>query len=297
MSERLSKCPLCKSGHFLNHLEIPDFAVSKESFVICKCIKCNLLFTNPRPSQEEIGPYYEYPEYYSHEDQSKSFTQSIYNLVRQRNIQNKINLIESIAKKGTWLDFGCGTGELLLAAKNNSWKVSGIEPNAKARELANKKLENRVKESLSELKSSKTYDVITLFHVLEHIHDLRKTVKSLIKHLNPEGYLVIAVPNPDSWEAKKYGIFWAGWDVPRHLYHFDKSCISNIQEIFDLRLIDEIPMKFDSYYVSLLSEGYQNKDSSTLKKYIKAMSNGFNSNLEAKETKNYSSNIFIFQKQ
>jgi SAM-dependent methyltransferase len=297
MPERLTKCPLCKSGHFLNHLEIPDFAVSKETFVICKCTKCNLLFTNPRPSQEEIGPYYAFPEYFSHEDQSKSLTQGIYNLVRKRNIDNKIDLVEKLVTKGSWLDYGCGTGELLLAAKRNSWKVTGIEPSSKARDLANKKLDNKVKESLSDLKSSKSYDVITLFHVLEHIHDLRKTIKSLLKHLNSEGYLIIAVPNPDSWEAKKYGNYWAAWDVPRHLYHFDKSCISNLQDIFDLRLIEEVPMKFDSYYVSLLSEGYQNKHMSTMMKFFKAFSNGYRSNSEAKESKNYSSNIFIFKKQ
>ncbi|TDQ17072.1 methyltransferase family protein [Algoriphagus boseongensis] len=297
MSERLNKCPLCKSGHFLNHQEIPDFAVSKESFVICRCTNCNLLFTNPRPGQEEIGPYYEFPEYFSHDDESKSLTQSIYNLVRKRNIKNKIHLIESYVRKGTWLDYGCGTGELLYAAKENNWKVAGIEPNEKARGLANKKLGEKVKESLDEIKKSKSFDVITLFHVLEHIHELRKTVKKLLNRLNSNGYIIIAVPNPESEDAKHYGKYWAGWDVPRHLYHFDKTSINSFKEIFGLNLVDVKPMKFDSYYVSLLSEGYKNKDISTFSKFIKAFTNGYNSNSKGKKNNNYSSNIFIFQKQ
>jgi len=297
MLERLTKCPLCKSGHFLNHLEITDYAVSKESFVICKCTQCSLLFTNPRPSEQEIGPYYEFPEYFSHKDQSKSLTQSIYNIARKKNIKSKIHLVEKLTKSGSWLDYGCGTGELLLAAKNRSWKITGVEPNAEARNLANGKLNNRVKESIDEIKDSKKFDVITLFHVLEHIHELRKTLKTLIKHLKSSGYILIAVPNPESWDALKYGKYWAGWDVPRHLYHFNNSSIKSLEDHFSIQLVEEKPMKMDSYYVSLLSEGYQNKTQNTFSKFLNAFTSGFKSNLEAKKSKSYSSNIYIFKKK
>ncbi|WP_026950845.1 methyltransferase domain-containing protein [Algoriphagus mannitolivorans] len=295
MSERLTKCPLCKSGHFLNHQELIDHAVTKESFVICKCTQCQLLFTNPRPEETEIARYYEFPEYFSHNDQSSSLTQFIYNLARKQNIKKKINLIESYKNSGRWLDYGCGTGELLSAAKNRSWKVTGIEPNEKARGLANAKLENKVFQSIEEIRETKKFDVITLFHVIEHIHSLRKTIKSLLKHLKPDGYIIIAVPNPESWDALKYGPFWAGWDVPRHLYHFNKTCIKGLEELFTMKLIDEKPMKMDSFYVSLLSEGYQNQKS--LGNFLKGFTSGMRSNIEAKKTNNYSSNIFIFQKR
>ncbi|GAA0877427.1 class I SAM-dependent methyltransferase [Algoriphagus jejuensis] len=297
MLERLSKCPLCKSGLFLNHSEITDYAVSKESFILCKCSNCQLLFTNPRPSQKEIGPYYNFPEYFSHEDNAKSLTQWIYQKVRNYSIAKKVSFINQFSEKGSLLDYGCGTGEFLNAAKLKGWKVAGIEPNTKARTQAKLKLQNKVKSTISELKKDSNFDVITLFHVLEHIHDLRKTVKKILKHLKSEGYLIIAVPNHQSWDAKNYGKHWAAWDVPRHLYHFDETSMKSFEVKFGLTLKDTKPMKFDSYYVSLLSEGYLDKTTSLASRYLTAMRKGFKSNRAAKSPGQFSSNIFVFQKK
>ncbi len=188
MPERLTKCPLCKSGHFLNHIEITDYAVSKSSFVLCRCSECQLVFTNPRPTSEEIGTYYDFPEYYSHQDQSKNLTQWIYQRVRNYSISKKVEIIEQFVEEGKLLDYGCGTGEFLYEASINHWKVVGIEPNEKARIQANKKLGGKVIASIDDLKKDSLFDVITLFHVLEHIHDLRKTVKKILTHLKSGGY-------------------------------------------------------------------------------------------------------------
>lgn len=297
MLERLSKCPLCKSGRFLNHSEIRDHAVSGESFVLCKCSECQLLFTNPRPSQEDIAPYYNFPTYYSHEDKTQNLTQWVYQKVRSYNISKKVAFINSYKKKGKLLDYGCGTGEFLKAAKSEGWKITGIEPNEKAKDQANVKLKNKVKTSIDEIKKETSFDVITLYHVLEHIHSFRKTVKTLLKHLKPTGYIIIAVPNSESWDAKNYGSAWAGWDVPRHLYHFNKEAIEQFGIQFDLELKEIKPMKFDSYYVSLLSEGYLDKNASLIQKYWKAITKGLKSNREAKEPGQFSSNIYVFQKK
>jgi 2-polyprenyl-3-methyl-5-hydroxy-6-metoxy-1,4-benzoquinol methylase len=298
MAERLSKCPLCKSGLFLNYTEIKDHAVSKESFILCQCQKCSLLFTNPRPIEEEIGPYYDFPEYYSHEKNNKSLTHVLYNKVRNYAVIEKVKLITELKGEGKLLDYGCGTGEFLNAAKVKGWKIKGVEPTSKARNHANSILANSVVENIDQIDEKKKFDVISLFHVLEHIHTLRKTIKKILKHLKSNGYILIAIPNPDSYDAKKYGKQWAGWDVPRHLYHFNQTAIKNFEQVFDLELVKINPMPFDSYYVSLLSEGYIKPNQSTVSKYLKAIKTGWKSNTSAKgQLGQYSSNLFIFKKK
>lgn len=297
--ERLSKCPLCKSGLFLNALEVKDHAVSKELFIVCKCTDCKVQFTNPRPTSDHIGKYYDFPEYYSHDDSAKNLTQLIYQTIRKVAIKQKVALINSLVQeKGKLLDFGCGTGEFLNQAKIEGWNVSGYEPNEKASKLASQKITKKIFSDLDDLDSKQDFDVITLFHVLEHVHKLRKTVKSLLKSLKPNGYLLIAIPNPESYDAKKYGDAWAGWDVPRHLYHFNSEAMKSFQEIFDLELVNLKKMPFDSYYVSLLSETYKNPTASKLLNYWNATWSGFKSNKSAKsKAGNYSSNIYIFKKK
>jgi 2-polyprenyl-3-methyl-5-hydroxy-6-metoxy-1,4-benzoquinol methylase len=297
MLERLSKCPLCKSGLFLNHSEIQDYAVTKEPFMLCKCSNCQLLFTNPRPSEKKIGPYYNFPEYYSHEDKAKNITQWIYQKIRAYSINKKIDAIEQLSQKGSLLDYGCGTGQFLNAAKDRGWTVAGVEPNKKARAQAKTKLPVLVKSSIDKLKKKAQFDVITLYHVLEHIHELRKSTKNIIKHLKSTGYLIIAVPNHQSWDAKHYGNFWAAWDVPRHLYHFNNDSIKFLESEFGLELKEVKPMKFDSFYVSLLSEGYINPKASLLTRYWRAFRKGLESNRQAKSPGQYSSNIYVFQKK
>ena len=195
------------------------------------------------------------------------------------------------------MDYGCGTGEFLQEAKRQHWNVRGIEPSDKARTQAIGKLPTEVLETLDELPELETYDVITLFHVLEHIHSLRKTVRKLVSRLKSDSYMVIAVPNPESADAKHYGSDWAGYDVPRHLYHFSQKSITAFQEQFRLELVRVEPLAYDSYYVSLLSEGYKNPKASLLTRYVKAFMQGYRSNQRAGKPGNYSSNIFIFKKK
>ena len=299
MIERLVKCPLCKSGLFLNAIEVKDHAVSKENFIICNCTKCSIKFTNPRPKLEHIDRYYDFIEYYSHNDSTKNFTQLIYQTIKKRATKGKVKLINSfVSKKGTLLDYGCGTGEFILRAKENGWNVTGIEPNEKARNIASDKLGAITLASIDSLPKTQQFDVITLFHVLEHVHKLRKTVKRILSHLESNGYIIIAIPNSESYDAKKYKEYWAGWDVPRHLYHFSADSMKSFEKTFDLELVDLKKMPFDSYYVSLLSESYQHPSNSTLLNYWKALKTGLISNKKTKgKAGSYSSNIYIYRKK
>ncbi|MCH6233859.1 class I SAM-dependent methyltransferase [Aquiflexum sp. AIY15W] len=200
-------------------------------------------------------------------------------------------------KKGLLLDIGCGTGYFLLAAKQNGWKTWGIEPNDTARKIASgKKL--KVSETLDDYKKSKKFDAISLYHVLEHIHDLRKSGKKIINLLKDNGTLFIAVPNIESYDAKAYGTNWAAFDVPRHLYHFNQETIRAFAEEMGLQIVGIEPQKFDSYYVSLLSENFQNANSNKFIKMINAFVTGYKSNNWAKKNNNnYSSLLFILKKK
>jgi len=292
MYERLEICPSCKHTEFVNEKIITDFSVSKESFALVNCKKCQLLFTNPRPAPENINKYYESEDYISHTDKGNNLTNLLYKLVRTRTLKNKVKLINQYHNEGSLLDFGCGTGDFLKKAKDNRWEVTGIEPDIKAKNIASKKLLSDIYNSLEDLPGKENYDIITAWHVLEHVHDLRGTLKILKKLLSQDGTLIIAVPNYHSYDAEVYDTFWAGYDVPRHLYHFNIQSFSYLMTKMRLRLIDTIPMRFDSYYVSLLSEKYKNGNSSFLKAFI----NGYQSNSRAEHTGNFSSLIYIIKK-
>jgi SAM-dependent methyltransferase len=288
--EKVIKCIVCASDKHSEYLKCVDYLVTQEEFILSKCDNCGFVYTSPRPSINEIGPYYKSEEYYSHSSENKSIVSIVYNQIRNFNIKRKLSLIKSkTLKTGNLLDYGCGAGLFIKKAKEEGWSVNGIEPNPEAREVARKLgLDVQDPASLSSLKKS-SFDVISLWHVLEHLHDIETVIPKLKSLLNENGYLVVAVPNLDSWDAKKYQQKWAAYDVPRHLYHFSPKDIKGLFGNFGMRVVSTHPMKFDSFYVSMLSE---NK---SLMAYLRAFINGFKSNISARSSGNYSSLIYIIQ--
>lgn len=295
MYERLTNCPLCKSVHFLNQLVVKDHAHSKESFSICRCTNCDLWFTNPRPTPKSITAYYDNENYISHKDKNTNIINFLYKIVRKFTIKEKLNWLKERNKTpGRLLDFGCGTGHFLYASKQNGWDISGIEPNKEARELAKATYNLEIQSELLSLTNKKKYDVITLFHVLEHVHDLKGTIKTLLDLLKKRGILYIAVPNRDAPDSQYYKEDWAALDVPRHLYHFNKKSIENLANKYSLKIIDEKPMPFDTYYISLLSAKYQKTNST----FFSSMRKGLKFNkMAAQDGNNYSSILFILKKK
>jgi 2-polyprenyl-3-methyl-5-hydroxy-6-metoxy-1,4-benzoquinol methylase len=222
--ERLTHCPVCNKDSFKNFMVVKDNAVSKESFVIVECENCGFKFTNPRPSENEIGKYYASEEYISHSNTNKGITNKAYQVVRSITVKQKVDIINKfVPAKGAILDYGCGTGNFLQACQKDNWQVFGIEPNDTARTQAQALLHTNIVSTDLQQFEPASFDIITLWHVLEHIHTLNETVKTLLSLLKPDGFLLIAVPNADSLDAKEYKENWAAYDVPRHLYHFTQA--------------------------------------------------------------------------
>jgi 2-polyprenyl-3-methyl-5-hydroxy-6-metoxy-1,4-benzoquinol methylase len=292
--QEIKVCPVCEGLQLKKYLSCKDYTVSYETFQLTKCETCNLIITNPRPDDSKLGKYYISEDYISHTSSAKSLIDRIYLIARKFTLDRKLRLISRYNKPGKLLDYGCGTGEFINHCKSNSWVITGVEPSSVAREKATSLTLTKIKTSLQEL-GEECFDVITLWHVLEHIPNFEETLKTISKQLNDGGTLFIAVPNYQSLDAEIYKNIWAGYDVPRHLWHFAPSTIKKLLSNNSLTLKEIVPMKLDSFYVSLLSEKYK-RSKQSLPGMINAFVNGLRSNLKAKKTGNYSSLIYIIQK-
>jgi 2-polyprenyl-3-methyl-5-hydroxy-6-metoxy-1,4-benzoquinol methylase len=289
-------CPLCGNINTSIAFPVKDHSITKEDFILQKCISCNFLFTTPTPDLASIGRYYASEDYISHTDSKKGIIEQLYQLVRKRTLAGKRKLINSFIKKqnGNILDYGCGTGAFLNEMKINGWNTYGIEPDdgarAKAEQLMGCSL--GIPNDLSTLPDA-AYDVVTMWHVLEHVHDVNGTIQELKRVIKENGKLVVAVPNHEAYDAKFYGSFWAAYDVPRHLHHFTPYTIKTLMEKHGLKLIAKKGMWFDSFYVSMLSEKYKSGKIN----YLKAFFIGLISNLFAfSKVEKCSSLIYVISK-
>ncbi len=268
---------------------VTDFLVTREEFELKFDFEKQRYYTFPQP--ENVNDYYQSSDYISHTDSKKGFIPFLYQTVKRRMLAKKVIQITRLNKGvGSLLDIGAGTGAFLQAAKKRGWTVQGIEPNTNARKKAQAK-GFQLKVSLDEL-SNQQFDVITLWHVLEHIPNLEKTITKIDTLLKPNGIVLVAVPNYKSFDAQFYQEFWAAYDVPRHLWHFSKISMSKLFSSGWMHIATQ-PMIFDSFYVSLLSEKYKTGKSN----FIKAFYIGLLSNLKALSTKEYSSLIYCFKTQ
>lgn len=269
-------------------MNIKDHSVSRENFELKYDSEYDLFQTHPIP--ENLEQYYQSEDYISHTDSKRSLFEKIYQLVKQHTLSQKQQLILSYAKrKGKLLDIGAGTGDFLAFAKAKNWEVMGIEPSEKAKELARKKGVPFVEDS-QEL-SDNSFDVITMWHVLEHVRDLDKQLSELKRICKPGGYVIIAVPNFKSYDAKFYKEFWAAYDVPRHIWHFSKTAITKLFAEKEMKLQKVHPMYFDSFYVSLLSEKYKKGKMN----FVRAFWVGLLSNLKGMTSKEFSSHIYVLK--
>ena len=259
----IDKCPLCGSVKIKPKFSCKDYLISGEEFDIYSCLQCEFLFTNNFPSNNSIGTYYNAPDYISHSDTKKGLINKLYHHVRKYMINKKMKFIcKQLGKKtGRILDVGCGTGYFLDMAKRKGWETVGTEKNEQALNIAKERFGLYVKPEEHIYKFPKNnFDVITLWHVLEHLEYLNEIMEKIYSLLVSDGIVVIAVPNCSSYDAQHYKTYWAGYDTPRHLWHFTPKTMEFLANKFNFKIAYQKPMFFDSFYVSLLSEKYKRKN-------------------------------------
>ena len=256
-SELLENCPVCGSADLRDKLHVQDKSVSQETFIIQQCAACGFQFTNPRPTAASIGKYYESDAYVSHNSAAQGLVNRVYKAARYFTVRRKVTLITKLngGRPGQLLDYGCGTGHFLAGARRAGWQVTGLEPNDRARHDAAARVGQPILDAsaLARLPAG-SFDVITLWHVLEHVHTLQETLTQLLAALKPGGKLLIAVPNAESLDAQHYRQDWASYDVPRHLYHFVPATMRRLLAAHGLRVTQTLPLPLDAYYISMLSE-------------------------------------------
>jgi len=292
--EQLKNCPICGNDNFTVFLTSIDHFLTKEKFNIVECSECGFTFINPRPEASQLAGYYESDEYISHSGTNKGIVNSVYKYVRNFTHKSKLQIVSQYAKGNKILDIGCGSGELLGLFKKNSWETLGVEPNKNAREFAigHNGIDVVDEPRINEIENG-SKDVITMWHVLEHVSLVNDRLKEIYRILRDDGVVFIAVPNRISFDAVHYSEYWAAYDVPRHLYHFTPDTMEKLLKKHNFSIISYKPMKFDSFYVSMLSEKYKTGKTNLLK----AIWIGLRSNLKANNKRHdYSSMIYVVKK-
>ena len=294
---KINICPLCGGQQLEHALTCTDYYASGETFEVVRCMHCGFLMTQGAPVEAKIGKYYETSDYISHSDTQKGLMNKVYHLVRQFMLSRKAALVKraSKMKKGVLLDYGTGTGYFADTMNRQGWTVSSIEKSPQARAFAKEHfgLEVDAETALPDYPSD-TFDVVTLWHVLEHIEHLNDMWRTLHRILKEKGVLIVAVPNPDSYDANKYKEKWAAYDVPRHLWHFCPSVMEQFGSKHDFILKERLSMPFDAFYVSMLSEKYKGSKMSFVKGLLTGTCAWF-STWRKKERS--SSIIYVFRKK
>ncbi|HEX5170239.1 MAG TPA: class I SAM-dependent methyltransferase [Cyclobacteriaceae bacterium] len=287
----ITKCPICDNQSLQLLHQAKDYTATWQVFNILKCSNCELLITSPVPLENEIERFYRSESYISHTSRARNLTDQLYLIARKFTLRHKLSLVTKYSSTGKLLDYGCGTGDFLRLAEKKKWKAYGVEPSSTPIHNSATIVKN-----LSDLNID-GFDIITLWHVLEHIQNPNEVLQQLRDKINKNGTIFIAVPNFKSLDATYYKEAWAGYDVPRHLWHFSRRSMTRLLNKNNLRVIATKPMFLDAIYVSQLSERYLSNNQLTTKGFLRANVIGLRSNLFAAfHDKEYSSLIFVVKR-
>jgi 2-polyprenyl-3-methyl-5-hydroxy-6-metoxy-1,4-benzoquinol methylase len=254
-----NSCALCNSENIAEYLKAKDHLLTGEEFSIWKCGNCGFTFTQGIPAAEEIGRYYQSLDYVSHSDSRKGLMNKLYHLSRSLMLMKKHSMVKKAANGKKLLDIGTGTGYFPGYMKKKGYQVTGVEIDPKARAFAGREFGFRVfsPEEFLGRKIPGKFDVITLWHVLEHLDNFDLYIERMLEQLEPGGCLVIALPNCSAYDARHYKDTWAGYDVPRHLWHFTPSTLKILAEKHSLEIKKMKRLPLDPFYNAMLSEKYR----------------------------------------
>ncbi len=280
----------------MDNITVKDYSVSEEEFQLVFDEVLEMYKTEPQPSLDKLPSYYQSEDYISHTDTKRNLFEKIYHWVRSYMLSKKMAIVSQYTKSDSQrvLDIGCGTGDFLKMAQEYKWNIAGVEPDQNARKIASEKtgVEIQNNDWLNEIPDH-SFDAVTMWHVLEHVPNLTEQISTLRRIVKTNGTIFIAVPNYKSHDANHYKEKWAAFDVPRHLWHFSQRSIKGLFEKENMKVVKILPMKFDAYYVSLLSEKHKTGKMNP----IKAFYRGFVSNFKAIATSEYSSLIYVIKNE
>ena len=222
------------------------------SYKLVQC-ECGLVYLDPRPTIADIGAFYQHSGYDPHTAQSQSLIQRLYRFAQFFTMTWKFRLVQKNATGQTLLDIGGGQGEFVSFVKRQGWKVALQDSSTEALELARHSGVDATYQNLVDIPPAARFDVITMWHSLEHIHDISELFIFIDNHLAPGGTLVIAVPNRMAAEEPFYKEKWAPWDAPRHLYHFRLEDVNRLLFSKGFTPVHSQGMFLDTIYNILLS--------------------------------------------
>ncbi len=286
-------CPLCSSEKVSYYLTCTDHLISRQEFELYKCTQCGFIFTHEYPEEKEIGRYYDSENYISQDDRAKGIINKAYVAVRDIMLQRKLRIVEIATGliRGNILDIGCGTGYFAGTMKEAGWIVTGIEPNKKARDFGVSRFGIQVlsPDRISDL-PDKSFDCITMWHVMEHLYDPKWYSDEISRLLQPNGICLAALPNSDSSDAGYYAGHWAAFDVPRHLWHFNPSTVELFWAKKGFEVVRIECLALDVFYISILSE----KNKGSRLPFIKGLGIGGFFALKSAFNKNKCSSLIYF---
>lgn len=232
----IEKCDLCGSTDLRPIFVAQDY-ITKERFQIIRCARCLLVKTNPEP--EDLKKYYP-SSYYKNR---RSFFESITNRIRL----DKVGRINRWDKGSRIIDIGCGRGYFLYSLKGRGWETYGIEISDDSFSYARDKLGLTVyNKDIKDCSFPDEYfDLVTLWHVFEHLRAPSTYLTEIHRVLKKDGILIIALPNFDSLQSRLAKERWFHLDVPRHLYHYTSSTLSRLLELRGFRIIKENTFSFE----------------------------------------------------